>query len=114
MFCTFPNLYFVFVLIGVEQTPPQAILTAWGGVSGIEGSPVNSHSRRYASDYSACLLLARFTSHRKNSRLDYFGSLTRRFHQQKTHFCLVTKVRFLNDVCLRQMMLATPNDVRYA
>ena len=36
---------------------------------------------------------------------------------QKTHFCLPTKVRFLNDVCLRQMMLAspmmtaTPNDV---
>ena len=28
--------------------------------------------------------------------------------QQKTHFCLPTKVRFLNDVCLRQMMLATP------
>ena len=25
--------------------------------------------------------------------------------QQKTHFCLLTKVRFLNDVCLRQMML---------
>jgi hypothetical protein len=25
-----------------------------------------------------------------------------------------TKVRFLNDVCLRQMMMATPNDVRYA
>ena len=25
--------------------------------------------------------------------------------QQKTHFCLPTKVRFLNDVCLRQMML---------
>ena len=34
--------------------------------------------------------------------------------QQKTHFCLVTKVRFLNDVCLRQMMTASPNDVRYA
>ena len=37
--------------------------------------------------------------------------------QQKTHFCLTTKVRFLNDVCLRQMMLAppmmtaSPNDV---
>ena len=37
--------------------------------------------------------------------------------KQKTHFCLPTKVRFLNDVCLRQMMLAspmmtaTPNDV---
>ena len=29
-------------------------------------------------------------------------------HQQKTHFCLSTKVRFLNDVCLRQMMLASP------
>ena len=29
-------------------------------------------------------------------------------HQQKTHFCLPTKVRFLNDVCLWQMMLATP------
>jgi len=29
-------------------------------------------------------------------------------HQQKTHFCLPTKVRFLNDVCLRQMMLASP------
>ena len=28
--------------------------------------------------------------------------------QQKTHFCLVTKVRFLNDVCLWQMMLASP------
>jgi len=26
----------------------------------------------------------------------------------KTHFCLPTKVRFLNDVCLRQMMLASP------
>ncbi len=29
-------------------------------------------------------------------------------HQQKTHFCLPTKVRFLIDVCLRQMMLALP------
>ena len=44
-----------------------------------------------------------------------FESLTLR--QQKTHFCLPTKVRFLNDVCLRQMMLAppmmtaSPNDV---
>ena len=28
--------------------------------------------------------------------------------QQETHFCLPTKVRFLNDVCLRQMMLASP------
>ena len=34
--------------------------------------------------------------------------------QQKTHFCLPTKVRFLNDVCLWQMMTATPNDIRYA
>ena len=41
--------------------------------------------------------------------------------QQKTHFCLPTKVRFLNDVCQSslcelygKMMLATPNDVRYA
>ena len=25
-----------------------------------------------------------------------------------------TKVRFLNDVCLRQMMTASPNDVRFA
>ena len=32
------------------------------------------------------------------------GSLS----QQKTHFCLPTKVRFLNDVCLRQMMTASP------
>ena len=43
--------------------------------------------------------------------------LLSRLRQQKTHFCLVTKVRFLNDVCLWQMMLATavmtasPNDV---
>ena len=29
--------------------------------------------------------------------------------QQKTHFCMPTKVRFLNDVCLRQMMLASPH-----
>ena len=29
-------------------------------------------------------------------------------YQQKTHFCLSTKVRFLNDVCLWQMMLAAP------
>ena len=28
--------------------------------------------------------------------------------QQKTHFCLPTKVRFLNDVCLWPMMLASP------
>ena len=35
-----------------------------------------------------------------------FESLSLR--QQKTHFCLQTKVRFLNDVCLRQMMLALP------
>ncbi len=35
-------------------------------------------------------------------------------HQQKTHFCLPTKVRFLNDVCLRQMMTASTNDVRCA
>ena len=31
-------------------------------------------------------------------------------HQQKTHFCLPTKVRLLNDVCLWQMMRAAPND----
>ena len=37
-----------------------------------------------------------------------------RARQQKTHFCLPTKVRFLNDVCLRQMMTASPNDVRCA
>ena len=42
-----------------------------------------------------------------------FDSSTRWFEssypcQQKTHFCLPTKVRFLNDVCLRQIMLATP------
>ena len=37
-----------------------------------------------------------------------------RLHQQKTHFCLPTKVRFLNDVCLRQMMTVSPNDVRFA
>ena len=43
-----------------------------------------------------------------------YGFKSRFPHQQKTHFCLVTKVRFLNDVCLRQMMLASPNDVRYA
>ena len=41
-----------------------------------------------------------------------FNSLHLR--QQKTHFFLPTKVRFLNDVCLRQMMLACANDVRYA
>ena len=29
------------------------------------------------------------------------------FHQ-KSHFCLLTKVAFLNDVCPRQMMLAKP------
>ena len=34
--------------------------------------------------------------------------------QQKTHFCLPTKVRFLNDVCLRQMMWASPNDNGFA
>ena len=34
--------------------------------------------------------------------------------QQKTHFCLPTKVRFLNDVCLRQMMLASPSDDGFA
>jgi len=28
----------------------------------------------------------------------------------KTHFCLPTKVTFFNDVCLRQMMTASPND----
>ena len=28
--------------------------------------------------------------------------------QKKAHICLPTKVRFLNDVCLRQMMLASP------
>ena len=34
--------------------------------------------------------------------------LLSRLRQQKTHFCLPTKVRFLNDVCLRQMMWASP------
>ena len=41
-----------------------------------------------------------------------FNSLHLR--QQKTHFCLPTKVRFLHDVCLRQMMTATPNDAHFA
>ena len=47
----------------------------------------------------------------------YHGFESHSLRQQKTHFCLPTKVRFLNDVCLRQMMLAspmmtaTPNDV---
>ena len=38
------------------------------------------------------------------------GIFAKRKHscQQKTHFCLPTKVRFLNDVCLWQMMLAPP------
>ena len=42
-------------------------------------------------------------------------------HQQKTHFRLLTKVRFLNNVCQSsqsklygKMMTASPNDVRYA
>ena len=49
--------------------------------------------------------------------LPTFTHLFTALSQQKTHFCLVTKVRFLNDVCLRQMMLAppmmtaSPNDV---
>ena len=46
--------------------------------------------------------------------LPTFTHLFTALSQQKTHFCLVTKVRFLNDVCLRQMMTATPNDVRFA
>ena len=39
------------------------------------------------------------------------------FFEIKTHFCLPTKVHFLNDVCLWQMMfaspmmMASPNDV---
>ena len=50
----------------------------------------------------------------------HFTHLLVALKQQKTHFCLVTKVRFLNDVCLWQMMLASPmmtampNDVRPA
>ena len=42
------------------------------------------------------------------------GFKSRHSDQQKTHFCLPTKVRFLNDVCLRQMMWASPNDERCA
>ena len=62
---------------------------------------------------------------RERDRDDYICEVRRRkaaresllLRQQKTHFCLPTKVRFLNDVCLRQMMLsppmmtASPNDV---
>ena len=54
------------------------------------------------------------------SQLPIFRHLLLRLRQKKTHFCLVTRVRFLNDVCLRQMMLATPmmtatpNDAMFA
>jgi hypothetical protein len=34
--------------------------------------------------------------------------------QQKSLICLLTNQAFLNDVCLRQMMTASPNDVRCA
>ena len=44
-------------------------------------------------------------SHKYSSKLCI---IIRVISQQKTHFCLPTKVRFLNDVCLRQMMLASP------
>ena len=49
-----------------------------------------------------------------DSDSDGRGFNSPRAGQQKTHFCLVTKVRFLNDVCFRQMMTASPNDVRCA
>ena len=58
------------------------------------------------------LKLQEFEFIRKNAENIFFVAHS----QQKTHFCLPTKVRFLNDVCLRQMMLAlpmmtaTPND----
>ena len=42
------------------------------------------------------------------SFLPPFRHLFTRLRQQKTHVCLPTKVRFLNDVCLRQMMTASP------
>ncbi|MBQ8268833.1 MAG: hypothetical protein IJZ24_04025, partial [Clostridia bacterium] len=49
------------------------------------------------------------------------ANAARSMPQQKTHFCLPTKVRFLNDVCQSsqselygKMMTATPNDVRFA
>ncbi len=44
-------------------------------------------------------------------KLRFLPAFTHRLRgvsQQKTHFCLPTKVRFLNDVCLQQMMLASP------
>ena len=44
--------------------------------SGFEGSTVKSHSRHFACGYSARLLLAWWTSHRTNSHLDCFCSLT--------------------------------------
>ena len=49
--------------------------------------------------------------YRERAAYDYIFEWAHHTHlrnQQKTHFCLPTKVRFLNDVCLRQMMLATP------
>ena len=42
------------------------------------------------------------------------GSESHHRHQQKSLICLPTNQAILNDVCLRQMMLAAPNDVRYA
>lgn len=50
----------------------------------------------------------------KNRFADLFFAFTSIFdllshlRQQKTHFRLMTKVRFLNDVFLRQMMTASP------
>ena len=57
-----------------------------------------------------CFLICRNPSTARNQ----FGSNPTRVRiplsapTKKTHFCLPTKVRFLNYVCLRQMMLATP------
>ena len=42
------------------------------------------------------------------------GSIPAVSTNKKGTFVYKTKVPFLNDVCLRQMMTASPNDVRYA
>ena len=50
----------------------------------------------------------------QSPKLGVVGSSPPAPANKKGTFVYQTKVPFLNDVCLRQMMLASPNDVRFA
>lgn len=62
----------------------------------------------WSREHEGCAVTARSRRRNRERTVSLRGKYAT---QQKQNICLPTNVLFLNDVCLRQMMLASPNDV---